>query len=184
MIDSLIKDFEKNLKAVLEGFKNELFGIRANRPTAKLVEDIKVDYLGQILAIKQLGSISIAPPREIDINIWDKNAVGAAAKAIETSKLGVSANIDGNLIRINLPSLTQERREELVKLTGSVAEQNKIKIRSFRDEANKKVEQFFKEKKIGEDQKFKGKKQIQEAVDKINKDIENLLLAKIKEINE
>ena len=178
-----VKELEQKLKVVVDSFKQELLGIRTNRPSAKLVEDIRVDYAGQSLMIKQLGSISIVPPKEIDINVWDSSAVASVAKALESSKLGFSANIDGNLIRINLPSLTQERRDELAKLVKSIAEQNRIKIRAGRDDANKKIEQSFKEKKISEDQKFKDRKKIQEAVDKANNEIENLLTGKVQEIN-
>jgi len=178
-----VKELEQKLKVIVDSFKQELLGIRTNRPSAKLVEDIRVDYAGQSLMIKQLGSISIVPPKEIDINVWDSSAVASVAKALESSKLGFSANIDGNLIRINLPSLTQERRDELAKLVKSIAEQNRIKIRAGRDDANKKIEQSFKEKKISEDQKFKDRKKIQEAVDKANNEIENLLTGKVQEIN-
>ena len=178
-----VKELEQKLKVVVDSFKQELLGIRTNRPSAKLVEDIRVDYAGQSLMIKQLGSISIVPPKEIDINVWDSSAVASVAKALESSKLGFSANINGNLIRINLPSLTQERRDELAKLVKSIAEQNRIKIRAGRDDANKKIEQSFKEKKISEDQKFKDRKKIQEAVDKANNEIENLLTGKVQEIN-
>jgi len=171
-------------KTILDGLKQEFLAIRANRPTTKLVEDIKVDYLGQQLAIKQLGSISIVPPREIDINLWDKNAATAVAKAIENAKIGLTPNIDGSLIRLNLPTLTQERREELIKLVKAVAEQHKIKVRLLRDEANKNIDQLFKDKKISEDQKFKEKKQLQDSVVKLNQEIDKLLIAKIKEINE
>ncbi len=178
------KDLEQKLKPVVEALKQEVLNLRTNRPTSKLVENIKVDYLGQPMLVKQLGSISIVPPREIDISVWDKNAAGPVAKAIESSGLGVNANIDGNLIRINLPALTAERRQELVKLLKSSSEQTKIKIRSLRDEANKEVEKEFKEKKIGEDQKFKLRDQVQKAVDKANQEVELLLVGKIKEINE
>lgn len=180
----IIKDFEQKLKPLIESLKQELLNLRTNRPTPKLVENIKVDYMGQQLTLKQLGSISIVPPREIDVSVWDKNAVGPVAKAIETSGLGVTANIDGNLIRLNLPPLTDERRQELIKLVKSTAEQTRIKIRALRDEANKHAEAMFKDKKISEDQKFKTKKQIQDAVDKANAEIEKLLEAKIKEISE
>lgn len=173
-----LRDLEQKTQAIFESLRQELFGIRTNRPTTKLVEDIKVDYFGQQLPIKQLGSISIAPPREIDISVWDKNAVAPAVKAIETSGLGVSASPDGNLIRINLPPLTDERRKELTKLVKNMAEQSRIKIRALRDEANKKI------KDLPEDEHFKLKNKIQEAVDKANKEIENLLDSKLKEINE
>lgn len=180
----IIKDFELKLKPLLENLKQEFLNLRTNRPTPKLVENIKVDYLGQQLTVKQLASISIVPPREIDVSVWDKNAVGPVAKSIETSSLGVTANIDGNLIRLNLPPLTNERRQELIKVAKSIAEQTRIKIRTWRDEANKHIEAMFKDKKISEDQKFKTKKQIQEVVDKANVEIEKLFEAKIKEISE
>jgi ribosome recycling factor len=179
----ITKDVEQKLKPLIDGLKQEFLNIRTNRPTTKLVEDIKVDYLGQQLTIRQMGSITIAPPREIDISVWDKEALGAVIKAIETSGRGLTANTQGNLIRINLPSLTDERRQEIIKLVKSIAEQTKMKIRASRDDANKKVEADFKSKIISEDQKFKSKDQIQKAVDKANLDLENLLVGKIQEIN-
>src|SRR3989338_7656704 len=111
-----LKDLEKNAKTAIENLRAEFSGIRANRPNPKLVEDIRVDYLGQQLTIKQLGSITILPPRELDISVWDKDAVSTVVKAIETSGRGLTANTDGNLIRINLPTLTDERRQEFAKL--------------------------------------------------------------------
>lgn len=183
-METLVKDLEKNAKMVVDALKIDLAGVRTNRPNPKLVENIKVDYMDQQLTVKQLGSISILPPREIDIAAWDAATVPAIAKAIETSGLGLTANTDGSLIRINLPTLTDERRQELNKLAKSTTEQIKIRIRGLRDDANKKIEAAFKGKSIGEDQKFKIKKQVQDAVDKINGEIENTLAAKIKEINE
>jgi len=178
-MDQDIKDFEKKLQNIITGFKNEISGIRANRPSPKLIEDIKVNYFDQIMTVKQLGSIAIVPPREINISIWDKGAVAPIAKAIESSGLGLSANIDGNLIRLNLPQLTDERRQELIKLIKSLSENSRIKIRSSRDDVNKKAKAL-----PDEDQKFKAMKKTQEMVDKYNKEVENNLLAKIQEIND
>lgn len=183
-MEDFIKDFELKAKTFVDSLKQELTGVRANRPTTKLVEDIKVDYYNQQVPIKQLASINIVPPREIDISVWDKNAVASVIKAIETSKLGVTANTEGNLIRINLPPLTDERKQELTKYVKSLVETSRIKIRALRDESNKKITQAAEAKTITEDQKFKFKKQIQDSTDKINKEIDNLLLSKIKEINE
>ena len=98
--------------------------VRGNRPSPVLVENLRVDYFGQSLSVKQLGSISINPPREIDINVWDKNAIPGVVKAIETA--GFSANFEGKIIRINLPPLNEERRQELVKIV-------KKNRRSFQD---------------------------------------------------
>ncbi|MEK7192495.1 MAG: ribosome-recycling factor [Patescibacteria group bacterium] len=178
------KELDSKLKVLIESLKQELSNIRTNRPSAKLVENVKVNYMEQQFSIKQLGSISIVPPREIDISCWDKNAAGSVAKAIENSGLGVSAAVDGSLVRVNLPILTNERRTELTKLVKSMTEQSRIKIRALRDDANKKAEQSFKEKLISEDQKFKTRKQVQDAVDKINQETETLLLSKLKELSE
>ncbi len=178
------KDLELAARQAIERLKEELQGVRTNRPSPKLVEDVKVTYLEQQLTLKQLGSISIVPPREIDVNVWDKDAVQAVVKAIETSGLGLTANTQGNLIRINLPAITDERRQELTKFVKGLVEQVKIRIRTLRDDANKKVEAAFKAKATSEDQKFKFRDQIQKAVDKANGDVETLLAMKIKEIND
>ena len=172
-----IKALEKSLQAMLEKFKDELSAIRTNRPSPKLVEDIKVDYFDQKMTVKQLSSITVVLPREINISVWDRNAVALIAKAIEMSNLGLSANVDGNLIRLNLPPLTDERRQEFIKLVKQLAEQGRIKIRTLRDDANKKA------KELSEDLKFKFLKQTQELVDKCNKEIEIQLLNKVNEIN-
>lgn len=176
-MESEIKELEKSLQGVIQRFKDDMGGIRTNRPSPKLVEDIRVDYFDQKMTVKQLGSITIVPPREIDINVWDRNAVSPVIKAVEASALGVGANADGNLIRINLPQLTDERRQEFVKLAKQIAEQARIKIRTCRDDANKKS------KTLPEDLKFKSLKKVQELVDTANKDIEVHLVQKIDEIN-
>lgn len=179
-----LKDLEKKITDTLQYLKSQLGAIRGGRPTPMLVEDILVDYFGQKMPLKQLGSISIAPPREIQISFWDKQAVAAAAKAIETSNLNVGANIDGNLIRINLPPLSLERRQELIKVVKKEAEETRIRIRHLRDEENKKINQLEQEGKINEDDKFKLKEEAQKMIDKANKDVEAMLENKIKEIEE
>lgn len=184
MTEQLIKDFEKNLKTAVDYLKNELSGVRTNRPSPKLVDNLKVQYMEQEYTIQQLGSISIVPPREIDITVWDPASIASVVKAIETSGMGLTANNDGNLIRINLPTLTDERRDELTKLSKRLAEEAKIKVRASRDDVNKKIEGLFKEKVITEDQKFKSREKAQKAVDRSNEEIEVALSAKIKEISE
>ncbi len=177
-----IKNLEKGLDDVALRFKEEVAGIRGNRPTTKLVEDIKVDYFGQKLPIKQLGSISVVLPREIQISVWDGGAVAAVAKAIESASIGINPSVQGNLIRVNLPPLSEERRKELIKLVGSLAEKYRIQIRSLRDDYNKKIKKAESEDEINEDDKFKFLGRIQKAVDAANGNIENYLGNKIKEI--
>ena len=177
-------DLEQKIKESLEYLKSQFAAVRGGRPSPKLVEDISIDYFGQRMPIKQVGSISVNPPREILISVWDRQAVSIVAKAIESSNLNVSANTDGNLIRINLPPLSAERRQELAKVVKKESEEARIKIRSLRDEVNKKIRQREENGEITEDQELKLKEQIQKSIDKANKDIEEMLEKKIKEIEE
>ena len=179
-----LKNLEQKLRKLFEDLKTEFQTIRSGRPSPRMVEDIKVDYYGQQMPVKALGSISAVPPREINISVWDKGAVSAVAKAIENSPLNVTANTDGNLIRISLPQLTDERRKELEKVVKKMAEETRIKIRGAREEANKEIKRSEEDKKLSEDAAFKNKEEVQESVDKINGEIEKLLDNKLKEIYE
>lgn len=179
-----IKDLQQRTRILIDTLKQELSGLRSSRPATQIVEDIKVEYAGQILKVKQLGSISILPPREIQISAWDKSSVPAIAKAIENLPLGLNPSIDGATIRLRMPALSEERRDELVKLAKATTEKIRIRLRSLRDDANKKVEADFRNKAIGEDQKFKLKKQIQDVIDKFNKEIDTVVAGKIKELSE
>ncbi len=183
-MDTILKDLQTKLAGILSALTQEVGGVRTSRPSPALVEDLKIEYYGQMVPIKQLGSISIVPPREMVISLWDPAGVSHVAKAIDEAKRGFSASTRGNAIHLNLPPLSQERREELVKLLKSFTEAARIQIRNGRDEANKKGEIAEKAKTISEDQKFNLKKKVQEAVDKTNKDIDALLEKKTKEINE
>jgi len=180
----ILKNLEEKISQSISYFRNQLAGIRGGRPSAKLVEDLAVDYFGQKLTVKQLGSILIVPPREIHISVWDKSAASLILKAIESSNLNVSANLEGNMIRINLPPLSGERRQELTRVVKKEAEEARIKLRAIRDEANKEVSRQEEEKKITEDDKFKFKEDIQKSVDKGNEEIERIVENKIKEIEE
>ncbi len=177
-------NLEQKIKQALDYFKDQLSSIRGGRPNAKLVEDILVEYFGQRLPIKQLGSISMVPPREIQISVWDKNAASAVLKGIEASNLNVGVNLDGNVVRVNLPPLSGERRQEFIKLVKKETEDAKIKVRSLRDEENKEINRKFENKEIGEDEKFKLKEKVQKIIDKANEEIEKLLEGKIREIEE
>ena len=179
-----LRGLELKITEAIKHFKEQLAAIRGGRPSSKLVEDVPVEYFGQKLTIKQLGSISIIPPREIQISVWDKNAASAVLKAIESSGLNISANPEGNLIRINLPPLSGERRQELIKVAKKEAEEARIKIRGIRDEINKEINRQFEEKKIAEDDKFKIKEKVQESIDKTNEEIEKILENKTREIEE
>ena len=142
-----LKALEQKLQSAVSALKNEFQTIRSGRPSPVMVEDIKVEVYGQQTPVKALGSISVMPPREITISLWDKSIAGAVAKAIEDSPLKVTANTDGNVIRINLPQLTDERKKEYEKVVKKMTEETRIRIRGARDEANKEVKKNEEEKK-------------------------------------
>jgi len=178
------KDFEPKLIAAVEHLKNELAGLRTNRPTPRLIDHIKVNYLDQEMTIQQLGAITIQPPRQIVITVWDKNSAGPVASAVEAGGLGVTAAAEGALVRVTLPQINDERRQELEKVARRLAEQGRITLRSRRDEANKRIEADFNAKIVTEDQKFKLKELVQKSIDHYNAQVDDFLGKKIKEINE
>ncbi|MDO8584666.1 MAG: ribosome-recycling factor [bacterium] len=179
-----IKDFEEKLKRIGENLKNELSGLRTNRPSPKMIEDVAVEYMDAHMSVKQLGSITIAPPRDLLVNAWDQHSLAAIAKGIEAANLGLSVAVQGTIVRVTLPAMTGERRSEIEKLAKKVCEEHRISIRGARDEEMKKIERAEKEKAISENEKFALRKKAQEAVDKANKSIEEHLAAKVKEIQE
>ncbi len=178
----ILQDFKNVLAKLLDEVKTALAGVRTNRPNTGLVEDLKVSHYGGTFPVKQLGSVGVMPPREIRIEVWDASAVPAVAKAIETSALGLTANTEGNVIRIFLPELSDERRKELTKYIGTVAEEHRIKVRHARDEANKRVQKAFDGGELTEDQKFRTKEDIQKATDGWNEAVDALVEKKEEEI--
>jgi ribosome recycling factor len=181
-MDQFIKDFEAKIKGLFESLKEELIGIRTGRPHPMLVSNVMVDYGGMQMSIKQLASIGVNPPREIVLSVWDLGAVPSVAKALEMSLIGGTVSIDGATVRLMLPPLSDERRKEFSKTAKSLTEERRIKIRSLRDDINKRLERMKKDGEITEDMNFKGKKKIQDIVDRVGKDIEVQLAQKIKEI--
>lgn len=180
----IIKELEQKMASLIEFVRQELMGVRSNRPSPRLVEDIRVEIYGQQMTVRQVGAISIQPPSSILISVWDKDSVNAVAKAIESSSLNVVANVDGTTIRINLPALTDERRKEIIKMVKKEIEEAKIKVRSLRDDENKRVAREAEEGNLTEDEKFRLKEQIQSIVDKGNKELDQLLEKKTQEIME
>jgi len=180
----MIEEFKTQAEEVVQTFKKEIAGIRTNRPSPGLIEDIKVSYYGQFVPIKHVGSVGVTPPRELHVQVWDSSAVGLVSKAIESSQLGLSPQVEGNTVRVFLPELSKERRDEFIKHVKKISEQYRIEIRHARDEANKDVEKRLDEKEITEDEKFKEREDIQKITEKVNGEIEGLLDEKIKEIQE
>lgn len=177
-----LENFKKELKKIEEFLKTELSSLRIGRATPALVENILVDYYNAKTPIKQLASISAPEPRTLVVEPWDKNALSLIEKAILTSDLGLSPIVDKNLIRINIPPLTEKRRNVLIKVLGAKLEEAKIKARGARDKVIKEVNDLFEHKKITEDEKFKIKEEIQKAADMGSGSLENVLKLKEEEI--
>lgn len=183
-MDIIVKALEKTVAGLVAQISGELAGVRSSRPSPSLVEDLKIDYLGQQMTVKQLGSLSIIPPREMAISLWDPSGTPVVAKALEDAKRGFTVSVRGNAIYLSLPPLSQERRDELAKLVKSMSEKTRIQVRAARDDANKKLSAAKSAKTLTEDMEARGKKKVQEAIDKANKDIDALVEKKTKEINE
>ncbi|MCL5006720.1 MAG: ribosome-recycling factor [Patescibacteria group bacterium] len=171
------KEFEGKTKTILDSFRSELIGFRTNRPNAKLVENVKVEYAGSLLTVNQLGSIGIEPPRDVFVTVWDKSAVPAILKAIESANLGLNPQSEANGIRMKFPGLTEERKKELQKSIRAAAEEAKIKMRIARDEINKKIA-----RETDENVKFKAKSDLQKTVDQFNSEVAEAVENKLRDL--
>ena len=178
----ILEKFKNELKKIEESFKIEMSSLRVGRATPALVENILVDCYGSKVPVKQLASISAPEPRILIIEPWDRTVLPNLEKAILTSGLNLNPIVDKNLIRINIPPLTEERKMALLKIIGSKMEESKIKYRSSRDKMIKEINELFSGKKITEDEKFKMKSDIQKLVELTNQNLENLLKLKEEEI--
>ena len=170
------------MKKAFDIFSHDLASLRTGRANAAMLDIIKVDVYGQMMPINQLATISTPDPRSINVQVWDQNNVTLIDSAIKKSNLGVNPQIDGQLLRIPIPSLNEERRAELKKIMGVLAEKAKISIRNIRREANDNLKKDLKNKTIGEDESKNYEKKIQNLTDKQISDLEKKLAEKEKEI--
>ncbi|RUM87773.1 MAG: ribosome recycling factor [Thermovibrio sp.] len=182
MINELLKDAEKRMKKAVEVLRGEFAGLRTGRASTVLVEDIKVDYYGSVMTIKQIAQISVPEANQIVIQPWDVSVIPNVEKAIRNSDLGVQPQRDGNVIRVILPPLTEERRRELVKKAGKMAEQARIAIRNIRHEIIKELDKLKKEGGYSEDDIKRAKEELQKITDRFTKEVDNLLKKKEEEI--
>tara|TARA_B100001123_G_C15103505_1_gene944529 strand:- start:433 stop:990 length:558 start_codon:yes stop_codon:yes gene_type:complete len=182
MSEDVLKNCNAKMKKAFEVFTHDLSSLRTGRANAAMLDIIKVDVYGQLMPINQLGTISTPDPRSINVQVWDQNNVTLIDSAIKKSNLGINPQIDGQLLRIPIPSLNEERRNELKKIMGELAEKSKIAIRNVRREANDTLKKNMKEKKISEDECKNFEKKIQNTTDKQISEIEKKLSEKEKEI--
>ena len=160
----------------------DLSALRTGRANASMLDVIKVDVYGQKMPINQLGTITVPDPRTLNIQVWDQNNVTLVDSSIRKSEMGLNPQIDGRLVRIPIPNLNEERRNELKKIVKNMAEKSKISVRNIRREANDVLKAMLKEKKISEDENNKFEKEIQKITDQEIKKIDEKESQKEKEI--
>jgi len=170
------------MKKAFDVFNNDLNSLRTGRANSSMLDIIKVDVYGQKMSINQLATISTPEARLLTVNVWDQNNVSLIDAAIKKSNLGINPQIDGQLMRIPIPNLNEERRTELKKIMGGLAEKAKVSIRNIRREANDKIKNDLKDKKIGEDEFKNSEKKIQSLTNDQILELERKLKEKEKEI--
>ena len=181
---AICNETEQRMQKVIEKFKKELSRIRTGRATPSLLDGIMVDYYGSPVPVNQIANISVPDARMIVIQPWEKNMIVPVEKAIQTSDLGLNPQNDGNLIRLPIPPLSEERRKEIFKNCKKIGEENKVAVRNVRRDANDQLKKAEKDKEITQDEEKKGLEEIQKITDKFIKNIDEVLVQKEKEVME
>ena len=176
------KSHSLKMDKAIEVFSKELSSLRTGRANSAMLDLVKVDVYGQQMPINQVGSITTPEPRMINIQVWDQNNVNLVDAAIKKSELGLNPQIDGQLIRLPIPELNEERRTELKKLIKSMGEKCKISIRNIRRDANEELKKLLKSKEIGEDEEKSFEKNVQQITDKHISIVDEKVSTKEKEI--
>ena len=177
-----IESFNQKMDKTIDVFIKELSSLRTGRANANMLDLVKVDVYGQKMPINQLGTITTPEPRMINIQVWDLNNVNLIDSSIKKSELGLNPQIDGQLIRLPIPNLSEERRGDMKKMVKTMGEKCKVSIRNIRREANDNLKNLLKKKEISEDDEKKNEKEIQTLTDKHIKLIDDKVLSKEKEI--
>lgn len=180
MVDWLEEKMQKSIEVV----KENLASVRTGRASPDLLNRISVEYYGSNVPIKQVGSVSVPEPKVIVVQVFDRSAIHAVEKAIQRSDLGLTPNTDGNIIRLILPDLTEERRKDLEKVVRKIAEDGKISLRNLRREASEEIKKREKNKEISEDDKKRRLDSIQKITDEFTGQIDEVLAIKEKELRE
>ena len=174
--------YDEKMSKTLDVFSKELSSLRTGRANANMLDLVKVDVYGQQMPINQLGSITTPEPRTINIQVWDINNVNLIDAAIKKSELGLNPQIDGQLIRLPVPDLSEERRNEMKKIVKTMGEKCKVSIRNIRREGNDELKKLLKNKNISEDEVKTSEKKIQDYTDKFIKIVDEKVISKEKDI--
>jgi len=184
MYDDVVSKASKGMDKAVDALKKDFTKVRTGRASVSLLDDIRVDYYGTPTPLNQVGTLAVPEPRLITIQPWEKNLIGAIEKAILKSDLGLNPTSDGQLVRIAIPPLTEDRRKEMVKMVKKMCEETKIAIRNVRRDANDSLKKLEKDKEISEDELKRGEKDIQDLTDKFVKKADEVVAVKEKEIME
>jgi len=184
MVDALLDDAEERMGKSVESCRNELATVRTGRASPHLLDRVVVDYYGAETPLKQLSNVAATDARLLTLTPFDKNAIGLIEKAIQESDLGLTPSNDGNVIRLQIPELTEDRRKELVKVVHGVAESGKVSIRNVRRDVMQDLRDLKKDGDVGEDDERTAENELQRLTDEATKEIDTLLKAKEEEILE
>jgi ribosome recycling factor len=176
------KNVEQKMKSSIESFKNNLAKIRTGRAHAGLLDHVQVDYYGSMVPISQVANVNLVDSRTIGVQPWEKKMVAVVEKAIRESDLGLNPATQGDLIRVPMPMLTEERRRELTKLVKSEGENAKVAVRNLRRDANEQLKKLVKDKEASEDDERRGSDEVQKLTDKFVAEIDELVKQKDAEI--
>jgi len=181
-MQNILKDVEARMAAAIDTLARELAAVRTGRASAALLEGIRVDYYGTPTPVAQMASVTVPDARTLMVQPWDATQLKAIEKAIIASDLGLTPSNDGKAIRLTLPTPTEERRKQLAKSVGKIAEDSRVAIRNLRREANEKLKALAKDKQLSEDEERRGHDQIQKTTDKYIAKVDELLKKKEQEI--
>ncbi len=176
--------YSSKMDKSIQSLKKDISTLRTGRANTNMLDTIKIDVYGQLMPIDQLATISVPEARLISVQVWDKANISLIESAIQKSELGINPQIDGQIIRLRIPDLTEERRKELIKVLKSMGEKGKIAVRNIRREANEDLKKKLKEKMLSEDDNKKFEKNIQKITDTNVDQIEKILSEKEKEISQ
>ena len=176
------KNYSSKMDKTIKSLKKEISTLRTGRANTNMLDTIKVDVYGQFMPIDQLATISVPEARLISIQVWDQSNVKMVDAAVQKSDLGINPQIDGSVLRLRIPDLTEERRKELIKVLKSIGEKNKVAIRNIRREGNDELKKLIKDKKISEDENKVFEKSIQKVTDDYIASIDKISVEKEKEI--
>ena len=176
------KNYSSKMDKSIQSLKKDISTLRTGRANVNMLDTVMIDVYGQKMPINQLATVSVPEARLISIQVWDKSNINLIESSIQKSELGINPQIDGQLIRLRIPDLTEDRRKELIKILKSMGEKGKVAIRNIRREANEELKKKLKDKKISEDENKNYEKNIQKLTDSNIENIDKILSEKEKEI--